>query len=210
MHNHGGHQLADAPTPRIAPVAREQLDDAMRDAIRGAFREPVASRFLSDGDDAMPIPAAIGTMLHHPKLAREWLRFNNVLLWSPTLPERQRELMILRLAWRTRSDYEWVQHVHLSKRYDVTDDEVAAITRGDYDRFDATDRDVLTATDELLDDYVISDATWSRLAERFDDQELVELVYVVGTYTCLAMVFKSLGLSLAELDTDGIPLPSTA
>jgi alkylhydroperoxidase family enzyme len=200
--------MPDGSTQRIPSVPREQLDEAMQDAIRGAFREPVASRFLSDGDDALPIPSAIGSMLHHPKLAREWLRFNNVLLWSPTVPERQRELMILRLAWRTRSDYEWVQHVHLSERYGVTRDEVDAVIRGDYAGFDGVERDLLVATDELLDDYRVGDATWARLAERFDEKELVELVFVVGTYTCLAMVFKSFGLSLAELDTEGVPLPS--
>ena len=202
--------MSDAGGQRIAPVAKEQLDDAMREAIRGAFREPVASRFLSDGDGAMPIPSAIATMLHHPKLAGPWLRFNNVLLWSPSVPERQRELMILRLAWRTRSAYEWVQHVHLSKRYGVSDDEVGAITRGEYDRFAGVERDLLVATDELLDDYVVSDATWARLAARFADKELVELVFVVGTYTCLAMAFKSFGLALGELDTEGIPLPPGA
>src|SRR5262249_16424238 len=152
---------------RIPPVPRDQLDEAMEKAIRGAFRDPVASRFLSDGDDALPIPSAISTMLHHPKLAGEWLRFNNVLLCSPTLPERSRELMILRLAWRTRSDYEWVQHVHLSERYGVTRDEIDAITRASYDGFNSIERDLLVATDELLDDYCISDATWKALAEHF-------------------------------------------
>lgn len=202
--------VSDARGPRIAPVPREQFDQAMERAIRGAFREPVASRFLSAGDDAVPIPDAISTMLHHPELAGPWLRFNNVLLWSPSVPERQRELMILRLAWRTRAAYEWVQHVHLSRRYGVGDDEVGAISRGEYGRFDGVERDLLVATDELLDDFRVGDATWARLAARFTDKELVELVFVVGTYTCLAMAFKSFGLSLAELDTEGIPLPPGA
>jgi hypothetical protein len=45
----------------------------------------------------------------------------------------------------------------------------------------------------------VSDATWARLADQLDEAQLVELVYVIGTYTCLAMVFNSLGI---ELDPD--------
>ena len=32
------------------------------------------------------------------------------------------------------------------------------------------------------------------LRPHFDDQELIELLYVVGTYACLAMVTNSIGL----------------
>ena len=50
----------------------------------------------------------------------------------------------------------------------------------------------------------------ARLAERFDERQLVELVFVVGTYTCLAMAFNSFGLELDdELDPSLAPaMPS--
>ena len=38
-----------------------------------------------------------------------------------------------------------------------------------------------------------------RLAEELDQPQLVELVFVIGTYTCLAMAFNSFEL---ELDPD--------
>ena len=55
---------------------------------------------------------------------------------------------------------------------------------------------LLAATDQLIDHYRIDDETWAVLAEQLDERELVELVFVVGSYTCLAMVFNSLGLEL--------------
>ena len=54
--------------------------------------------------------------------------------------------------------------------------------------------DLLAATDQLIDRYRIDDDTWARLAQHLDEQQLVELVFVVGTYTCLAMAFNSFGL----------------
>ena len=56
--------------------------------------------------------------------------------------------------------------------------------------------DLLAATDQLIDRYRIDDDTWARLAEHLDERQLVELVFVVGTYTGLAMAFNSFGLQL--------------
>ena len=61
------------------------------------------------------------------------------------------------------------------------------------------DGTLLHATDELLDDHCVSDATWAELATHLDERQLVEVVFAVGTYTCLAMAFNSFGL---ELDPD--------
>jgi len=148
-------------------------------------------------------------MLHHPALAGPWLAYNNVLLWAPALEHRLRELMVLRIAWRTRAPYEWVQHVKLGERYDVTRDDVLAVVAGpDSERWSPLERDLLVATDQLLDDHRIADDTWARLAERLDERQLVEVVFVAGTYSCLAMVFNSFGLELdAGLDPGDIPLP---
>ena len=172
----------------LPPLPREQWGDDEIAALRSAFPEPVVERFLTA--DA---PTAITTMLHHPALAGPWLAYNNVLLWSPTLEPRWRELMILRVASRTSSTYEWDQHVRLAVRYGVTSDDIEAVRTG-VDRWTALERDLLAATDQLIDNYRIDDDTWSRLAEQLDERQLVEVVFVVGTYTCLAMAFNSFGL----------------
>ena len=44
--------------------------------------------------------------------------------------------------------------------------------------------------------YRIDDETWAQLAEHFDEQQLTEIVFIVGCYTALAMAFKSFGLQL--------------
>ena len=108
-----------------------------------------------------------------------------MLLQTPTLEPRDRELMVLRVAWRTRSRYEWVQHVRLAPRVGITPEEIAAVADGPERRRSWTplEADLLAATDQLIDGYRVDDDTWARLAEQLDERQLVELVFVVGTYT---------------------------
>jgi 4-carboxymuconolactone decarboxylase len=183
--------------PRLAPLAGDQWGDEARAALGAAFTEAVAARFFSSGTDAIPMPNALATMMHHPALAGPFLAYNQVLLQAPTLDHRQRELLVLRVAWRTQAPYEWAQHVRLAARAGITPEEIAAIaSETDDARWTPLEADLLAAADQLIDYYRIGDNTWARLAKELDDRQLVELVFVVGTYTGLAMAFNSFALQL--------------
>jgi alkylhydroperoxidase family enzyme len=195
---------------RVAPLPVEEWDDDVVAALSNSFGRETAERFRAAGSDA--VPNVLGTLVRHPALAGPFLTYNNVLLFTPTLPPRLRELMVLRVAWRTRSIYEWVQHVRLALSCDVTREEIDAIARGaEAETWTPIEADLLAATDQLVDGYRIDDTTWARLAGHFDERQLVELLFVVGTYTGLAMVFNSLGLELDdELDSvEAPPIPGT-
>jgi len=192
--------VSDAAVPRLAPLPRDRWGDDVRDALRTGFSDETATRFLSSGPDAIPVPNVVATLMHHPQLAGPFLAYNSVLLQRPALDSRLRELMVLRVAWRTRSRYEWAQHERLAARVGVTPAEIAAIAGGsDADVFPPLEALVLAATDQLIDDYRVDAATWTALAADLDPRQLVELVFVVGTYTGLAMAFNSFGL---QLDAD--------
>ncbi len=172
----------------------------MRAALADAFSDKVAARLLSTEPDSTPMPNALATMMHHPALAGPFLTYNNVLLQTPALGHRARELVVLRVAWRTRSRYEWVQHLRLAAKVGITAEEIAAVADGPgAETWAPHEADLLAATDQLIDGYRIDDDTWARLAEQLDERQLVELVFVAGTYTLLAMAFNSFGL---ELDAD--------
>jgi alkylhydroperoxidase family enzyme len=172
---------------RLPPVPPEQWDEEIDAALRAGL----------GGIPPAPVPNVIGTLVHHPRLAGAFLAYNSVLLFGPSLDRRLRELMILRVAWRTGATYEWLQHVRLAQRYDVTDEEIVAVGAGAAaEVWGSLESALLAATDQLIDGYNIDDATWARLASHLDERQLVEAVFVVGTYTCLAMAFNSFGLEL--------------
>ena len=65
---------------------------------------------------------------------------------------------------------------------------------------------MLEATDELLTASVISDATWAALSDVMNRHQVMDLVFVVGTYALLAMAFESFGFT----PEPGLaPLPDT-
>jgi 4-carboxymuconolactone decarboxylase len=191
--------VSDPSSPRLAPLAPDDCGDDVRAALGNAFGDETAARFLGSGPDAMAMPNVLATLMHHPALAGPFLTYNNVLLRTPVLEPRLRELMVLRVAWRTRARYEWAQHVRLAARAGITPDEIDAVTRAvgtEAKDWAPLEADLLAATDQLIDSYRIDDDTWGRLAKQLDEAQLVELVFVVGTYTGLAMAFNSFGLEL--------------
>ncbi|APE16086.1 hypothetical protein BOH72_13555 [Mycobacterium sp. WY10] len=196
------------PSPRLKPLNVDEWDDDALQALRQAFPAGVIDQMRVSGKP----PNVLATMLHHPALAGPFTAYGNVLLRRPAIGHRNRELMLLRVAWRTGAVYEWVHHVLLASQYGITQDDIDAFVDGTMSpTWTATERDLVTATDEMLDSYRISDDTWRRLANHFDAQQLVEIPFVVGTYTCLAMAFNSWNLAVeSHVDSQGIPLPPPA
>ncbi len=188
--------MSRTAAPRLAPVPREEWGDDAADALRRGFGAAGADRLTATGPDAPPVPNVVGTLMHHPALAGPFLAYNGVLLQQPALDARVRELMVLRVAWRARSRYEFVQHARLAQRLGVTPEEIAAIAGGARVEWTPVEAAALDATDQLVDRYRVDDETWARLAEHLDERQLVELVFVVGTYVGLAMAFNSFGLQI--------------
>jgi 4-carboxymuconolactone decarboxylase len=179
--------------PRLAPLTAAAMPEEGRALLRGHLA--AADRYLTGDPDAPPMPGILGLLGHHPRLAANWLALNGGILDDPVLDPRVRELLILRVGWRTRCRYEWAQHIVIGRRAGLSEDEVTAVAgRLDAHPWGECDRDLLDAVDEMIDHYRIDDATWQRLAADFDERELLEVLFVVGSYLCLALVLNSAGL----------------
>lgn len=202
--------MSTAAAPRLAPLPRARWGDDVRAALEFAYSDEVAARLCSTAPDAMRVPNVLGALMHHPALAGPYLAYSNVLLHDPAIGHRRRELLVLRVAVRTRSHYEWAQHVRLAPRVGISPEEIEAVAEGpSAPRWSPIEALLLTAADELIDDYRINAATWERLAEHLDERQLVEVVFIVGNYTGLAMALNSFGVELdPELhEAASTPLP---
>lgn len=142
------------------------------------------------------------TLAHHPKLLKRWLVFGNHVLAKSTLPEREREIVILRTGWRCASQYEFGQHTVIGERIGLTAAEIRALTQDPASHDWSTgDRALIDAADELHDDQCISDSTWNALSGTWNEQQLLDLVFAVGQYTLVSMALNTCGVQL----DDGIP-----
>lgn len=180
-------------TPRIPPLPREGRDPRTEELL-APLRRP-------DGTE-MNIFA---TLAHHPRLMKRWAAFGGVLLYGGTLPGRDRELLILRTAWHCDAHYEWGQHVAFGRAEGLTDEEIERVAAGPHaPGWSNDDALVLRAADELHDESRISDPTWAALAERYDEQQLIEVCMVVGQYHLVAYTLNSLGVQ-GEVELPPIP-----
>ncbi|MBI3245545.1 MAG: carboxymuconolactone decarboxylase family protein [Deltaproteobacteria bacterium] len=171
--------------PRIPPLTETEWTEEQRKVLEPFYKEGQTYN-------------VVGT------LARHWEAFQKFLVWgrhvvgdTSTLPPRERELLILRTGWLCRSEYEWGQHVIMGKKAGLTDAEIARIKEGPgaagWAPFDAT---LLHAADELHADAVIGDKTWAALSERYQTQQLMDVVFTVGQYHLVSMSLNTFGVQL--------------
>jgi alkylhydroperoxidase family enzyme len=168
---------------RLAPLPYDSWDlDALADGAPGMKPPPVN---------------VLGLFAHHPSLAKAFLAYNRQLTGRSSTVDRRTELLVLRVAWRRRCRYEWAHHRSIAARAGVTDAEVAQLRGEAGDVAGAGIVPLLIrAADELLDDSCLSDETYRALSASFDERQLMDLVFTVGTYALLAMAFNSFGLEL--------------
>ena len=171
----------------------------MRDALAALLPEGTERPPMRQGEGRSKGLNALGTFAHHPVLAKAFHTFNGHILFTTTLTDRQRELLVLRVATRRDAEYEWAQHVVLAGDAGITPDEIDAIRAGADGAWSPLERALLSAADELVDDACIHDDTWAALAAELDEPQLLDVIFTVGAYEVVAMVFKSCGV---ELDDD--------
>jgi 4-carboxymuconolactone decarboxylase len=198
--------VTDEPL-RLAPKAFAQWDEDTRTTLLQHLRRP--DLYLSGAPDAPPMPVVLELFAQHLELSRSWLPFTDMLAGEHArLDAKVRELLILRVAVRTRSGYEWRQHRRMGMDTGLTEAQVEGVWEGpSAEVWTPLERTLLTATDEFINQSVVSEPTWNELAAQFDPAELLEVLFLVGGYMCLAAVLNSVGLEPGLPDGPG-PIPS--
>jgi alkylhydroperoxidase family enzyme len=117
---------------------------------------------------------------------------------------RERELVILRVGWRSGSDYEFGQHTVIGKHVGLTDDEIVRLAQDGLDGWRDDDASLLAMADELCADNDVSDATWARLTKRWSEQQLLDLLVLAGFYRLVSGFLRSVRVQ-REPGTPGFP-----
>ncbi len=170
----------------------------MREAL-AALRPPNPRHGPLPTTDRPKALHVLGTLAHHPDLARAYFTFNGHLLLGTTLSERHRELLVMRVAAVRKCGYEWAQHLFVARDAGLTDEEIGRIAYGpDAPFWSPLEAAMLRATDELIDPGAISDPTWQTLAAELDAKQLLDLIFTVGGYDTLARMFGSLELTIDD------------
>ena len=173
--------------PRIPPLGAAGWDEETRHYIN-PMDEDEASVFN-----------VFKTLANHPKLTKRWMIFATYILRKTSLPPRDRESAIVRIATLCGSDYEYGHHGRIARDEGVSEADIAAIVAGPDDRhWNPADAAMLRAVDELHGDSFIGDGTWAALCERYDSHQLLDFIFTVGNYAMLSTAMNSFGVALED------------
>lgn len=183
---------------RIAPIPVRQWPPEMAAAI-SAMTPPKPLHLRLTKTNRPNAANTMGTFAYHPELARAFLTFNGHVLTATTLTERQREMLVLRVATLRGSSYEWAQHLFLARDAGLDDEDIARISWGpDAPFWSELEAALLRAVDELVGDGAITRSTWATLAGEFNKQQLLDVIFTVGAYETLAWMLRSVEVDLED------------
>ncbi|RYD59964.1 MAG: carboxymuconolactone decarboxylase family protein [Sphingomonadales bacterium] len=176
---------------RIPALVNAEIDDAswmLVNTLRASAGAPPT--------DQMPV--FLRLMARHPPIFQRQMEMGNVL-FNGRIPAREREIAVLRISWLAGAAVEWGEHVEIGKRCGLSIEEIERITQGSADpAWSAHDAAILSAVDELLTDFRVTDETWSVIARSWDEQQLIELPMMVGQYLATAFLLNSLRVPLGD------------
>ena len=185
------------PPARMPQVGPESFDAEVQ-----AFFGQWTGGIFKDADKN-PV---LRTFANHPALANAFSPLNVHLLSTNTLPVKLRQIAIMRTAWITGAVYMWSSHLATSVNCGLSPDMYAPIQRGaDDPYFSPFESLVIRATEELVYDRKLSDASWQGLTAEWDERQMLDFMFTVGCYAMVAGVMRSTGaerlpdlLALAE------------
>lgn len=194
--------MTQAP-PRIPNLPRAEWTDPAREVF-SFWGEPNSWEEGSKTNVMM-------VMANHPDLGKVYNLWGKHFLMSNTLALRQLELIVLRVAWRVKSEYEWHNHVGYAINAGITLDEVAATKEApEAGAWSEQDEAILHAVDELIDQNRISDATWATLSKHYDRKQLMDLVFTIGHYVMTSWALSSFDVGLESPDPIGFDLKTAS
>lgn len=172
------HRIEWVSEQRAAELGRE-FGILERQTQRGAFR----------------------TLANHPALARPIYDIVSTLLKRNTLEIRLREMIVLRIAWRTRSEYQWYQHYLIAAgEAGLSGEEIVAVRDWRHSSIlQPADRAVLAAVDDTIDQGGISDAVWADCARHIPEPSVqVEMAVAIGYWIMLSQLFRTFRIPLQD------------
>jgi alkylhydroperoxidase family enzyme len=144
-------------------------------------------------------------LLNSPSAASAVYGVLDALFFHSTVAARTRELVILRIGWRTGSEYVFCNHVRISRDLGIADNEILGVRDPEQcAAYSETDRQVITLADELHESTQVTPSTWAALEKAFTPEELVELVVIAGCWRAIAGFVKTAGIPLDD-DTPSWP-----
>ena len=131
-------------------------------------------------------------LLHAPDILDRVQALGEALRFHGELEGDLREIAILAVARNWRCAVEWHAHVLIALNEGVPPGTIKAIAVGDFGRFAGSRQGaVLAICNQLHEAQFLSDQVYGQASDALGEEQIVELVSLVGYYTMLAIVLNA-------------------
>jgi 4-carboxymuconolactone decarboxylase len=183
------HAAAPGPArqPRFPQLTMEQLNDQQR---------PLGQYVM--GFSSVGIGGPYNLLLRSPSAAKPMLDLLDYLRWHTSVPTRLNEFAILIQGRAWRSQVEWHAHYPLAIKAGVSEQTLADLKASRRPgTMQPDEAAVYDFCEELYRTHQVSDATYGRLRQFLNEQQVIDLTLLSGTYVSLA--------SLMAMGQQGLP-----
>lgn len=176
-------ETTSAAVPRFAPLTMDALD---------VHQKPLGEQITKVSSVGLSGP--YNPILRSPVMGQRMFDLLYYLRWNSSVPQRLNEFAILIIGRQWRSQVEWLAHAPLAIKAGLSPEVVADLKAQKRPaNMKADETVVYDFVTELTTDHRVSDATYARTKQLLNDQQIVDLTTISGTYVTVAML-----LAMAE------------
>ncbi|MFK7804493.1 MAG: carboxymuconolactone decarboxylase family protein [Anaerolineae bacterium] len=134
---------------------------------------------------------------HNPVLMEAYTPLRYHVVRDSVLSDRQREILILRVAHQIKSDYEWSHHVVRGQAAGLSLDEIERVRIGSQDEgWSADERHIIDCVDQMISEQQMTVETAAGLLETVGKEGMLDAVFTVAVYLALGSLLKTFDVSL--------------
>jgi len=140
------------------------------------------------------------------RLFRPFILLSDALNNHSVIPPDVRETLILSVAARSQTQYEWAEHVPMARAAGLNDDQIAALAGSlrPEQLFTTEQRLALALTEQVLGGNGVAPDTWQRVTGEWGHAGALELIAIVGWWGgFVETMIAALGLVYPDDDDPG-------
>ena len=189
--------LADtaAGQDRVPPIGPG--DDAWTEDVRAGIET-----WGVDPDEATTL---LRGLARHPPSLHGLGPLARYLRQRATVPVVDGLLIGLRVAWLCQSEALWAELAAEARTYGLGDADLRRVAEGSEAGWGNWDGAMLRVADQTYQYAMLQDDVWAVLADRYNTQQMIDVIFTAAEYILLSMLANSLGVEPDARFTDRFP-----
>jgi 4-carboxymuconolactone decarboxylase len=188
-----GRVVRSVPMSRLPSLHQLDLNDEALAIWQRISHMSSLEVFTADGGLSGPFNA----FLYAPEIGARLADLGTALLTKASVPRRTAELMVITVAARWKSEFEWYAHAAMARDNGISNEVIAAIGSGAEPTFE-TDEDAVmyNVARQLAETGRLDNETYGCAERIVGRRGLVEVIALCGFYTLISFLLNGFEVSV--------------